>query len=44
MVSLPPPPTVEVVAIEVSGSYAAVAPEVLVSIELDPPVPPPKIG
>lgn len=44
MDSLPPPSAVEVVAIEVSGSYPAVAPVALVSIERDPPVPPPKIG
>lgn len=42
--SLPPPPAIELIAADVSRSYPVIMPVSLVSIELDPPVPPPKIG
>lgn len=42
--SLPPPTVIEVVVMELSQPHSVLAGDVLVSIELDPPVPPPKIG
>jgi len=42
--SLPPPTSVEFVIAQMSQLYSLAIPDLMVSIDLDPPVPPPKIA